>query len=163
MNTSTLLKPAMRALFPVDQQVDIITAMLETLRLTDNMTAKGVREWMTAQDEKFKAEIKAQEEKRAAMKRKMEEEASLSKRVDRVMTDFQSNLARLGRSYREVHELMQESASADLVLAHPYAETLRNSLENQYKVLPDIENLFRISARRVQDGARVSPEEKTIN
>jgi hypothetical protein len=58
---------------------------------------------------------------------------------------------------------MQEPEMADLVLQHPYSETLRPSVERLYKVLPEIEKLFGMMARQVRDDNNPVREERVIN
>ena len=150
-----------KSLIPVDQQVQVIETM--KVNLGDDISAKAIKDYireMNADHKKRIDAIRAAEEKR---QRDAAEARSSELKAHRIVDEAVAALARLTRAYNELHEAMSDPVLADYVLRSPHASTLRGSLENQYRMLPEIEKLFRISVERVRFDETVATLEKVIN
>ena len=152
----------LQPLFPVKHQPKIVARMIAQLRQADDLTAKGIKEWMIEQDAVFYAEIAKQKKIIADAKQAELEAKSTAVKVERVMEDFQSQLSRMSKSFAEVHLLMEDPETAELAVRSTYSQNLRPSIESMYKILPKIEKLFGMYARRFSEPVKKRTE-KSIN
>ena len=150
-----------KALIPVDQQVQVIENM--KVCLGDDISAKAIKEHMRGLNEDHKKRVEAVIAAAEKQKRDEAEARNAELKAHRIVDEAVSALARLTRAYGALHEAMNDPVLADYVLRAPHASTLRGSLENQYRMLPEIEKLFRISVERVKFDETVSTQEKVIN
>ena len=94
---------------------------------------------------------KEEQERREKLKlaqRKREEARNKEAKADRIMDELCAALARLSRSYSEVHEAMKDPEISQHLLNGPHSLTVRGSLESQYRMLPELEKFFGVQARK---------------
>ena len=151
----------LRTLFPVEQQPEIVDAMLTALELDGGVTGQGIKGWMFDQDEAFQRELAARRKKMEGHKREQAERNNKQIKAENIMDEVCAALARLGRAYSALDEASADAELADLIISSPHNLTVRHSLENQYRMLPKLEKFFGIAARRFRP--EVVKEEKVIN